>query len=210
MKRAILLGLMLCLTAAAACAAPSISELEQPGRIELSAEDGAQQAPVEDAVYTSRALAGQYDGDAVRVIALAEQTFEEAGTNGHTIAQDIPSVQEIFTGTRAAEAEQEDDLSGLKQLTYMQDFKRESTGWRIERGADGQGTIVATIEGGELVRAARREDFVIVQLNLETGERHLLTMREYDPETGVFTAAFPCFGPYMITIRMEAVSRQGA
>lgn len=55
------------------------------------------------------------------------------------------------------------DLSRLKQLTYMQDFKRESTGWRISYTAGQSRVIEGSIDGGEVTKAGKIEDFVIIQ-----------------------------------------------
>lgn len=206
MRRAIPLMLALWLFAAPACAAPSISALETERAVTIAASEQLEAALPElagDVIYTSRALPEQYDAGTASVIELAEQTFEEMGTNGHTIAQTIPSVEEIFAGTRPVKASgAEDDLGALSQLTYMQDFKLESTGWRIVPREGLPDVIVATIDGGEVTRSARQEDFVIVQVDLTTGERYTLPMQAYDPETGVFVVEFPCVGPYMITLKM--------
>lgn len=204
MKRAMPLCIALCLCTVSALAAPSISALDQPRAVDIHFEalNDALRTELEgDTIYTSRALAAQYDDAMGAVIALAEQTFEETGTNGHTIAQSIPSVQQIFAGVQAGEneAEAQLDWGRLKQLTYLQDFKRESTGWRIVPGeAPGQ-TIELTIDGSEVVKSGRKEDFVIIQVNPETGRLACLQMKGYDPETGAFVVEFPSFGPYMIT-----------
>ena len=204
MKRAILLGMALCLSAATAMAAPSISELEQPRKVDIQAEalsDEVLEALSGDNLYTSRALAEQYDNAMGAVIALAEQTFEETGTNGHTIAQSIPSVQQIFAGIPEDKDEEGKrvDISRLKQLTYLQDFKRESTGWRIVQVEMQCQTIELTINGSEVVKSGQKEDFVIIQVNPETGRRTCLPMKDYDPQTGSFTVELTGFGPYMIT-----------
>lgn len=207
MKRAVLLCIALCLGAAPALAAPSISELEQPRTVEIPAgamDDGALAALADDGLYTSRAVAAQYDDAMGAVIALAEQTLAETGTNGHTMAQRIPSVQQIFAGIPEEDGEEAArfDLGSLKQLTYLQDFKHESTGWRVVHGEVQSQAIELTVGGSEVTRAGRKEDFVIIQVNPETGRRTCLTMKTYDPETGAFTAEFPGFGPYMITQRL--------
>ena len=204
MKRAALLWIALCLIAAPALAAPSISELEQPRPVEINTEALSEEL-AGDTVYTSRALAAQYDGAMASVIALAEQTFAETGTNGHTIAQRIPSVQQIFAQMQTGETEQASgiDLSRLRQLTYLQDFKRQSTGWRIVPDeANGQ-AIELAIGGSEVLKSGQKEDFVILQVDPETGRLTCLPMKDYDPETGTFVVEFPGFGPYMITQILE-------
>lgn len=202
MKRAMLLCIALCLCTASALAAPSISELEQPRAVEInpaSAADALWEALEGDTIYTSRALVEQYDGQLGSVIALAEETLEETCANGHTLAQRIPSVQQIFASNpREENDEAAIDLSRLKQLTYMQDFKRESTGWRIVQSDTLGQAIEVTISGSEVVKAGRKEDFVILQINPDTGKLICLPMKEYDPETGAFVVEFPSFGPYMI------------
>lgn len=207
MKRAMLLCVALCLCAASAFAAPSISAFEEPRAVEINPEylNGDLSAQLAgDAVYTSRALAQQYDDEMGSVIALAEQTFEETGANGHTVAQSIPSVQQIFANILSEENEEENwiDLSRLRQLTCMQDFKRKSTGWRIVLSEGLSRAIELTIGGSEVIRSGQKEDFVILQVNPETCRLICLQMTDYDPETGAFTVEFPSFGPYMITQMM--------
>lgn len=203
MKRALLLCIALCLCTASALAAPSIAALEDPKPVELPLEDLSDSLRAElegDIIYTSRALTDQYDGEMYSIIALAERTFAETASNGNAIAQSIPSVQEIFADVQPEERAEDEgiDLSQLKQLTYMQDFKRESTGWRIVQ--DGEQQVLAlTISGSEVVKSGKIEDFVIIQLNPETGRRVFLQMKAYDPVSGTFTVEFPSFGPYMIT-----------
>ena len=209
-KRAFLCA-ALCLLLPAAGAAPSISTLETVQKIEIVAGEGAAAlcgAVGEDGVCTSRALPEQYEqyddaqaqysATVLEAIRAAEATFAETGTNGHTIVESIPSLEEIFSGaTLKADAE----LASLKQLTYMQDFKRASTGYRIAAdGADGDG-IEIKVEGSELLRSAAREDFVILQMDPRSGEAYALPMKSYAPETGAFSAVFHCLGPYIIALR---------
>ena len=200
MKRAILLCIALAL------AAPSISELEQPRKVKISpatVNDALLKELEDDGIYTSRALAAQYEEQMGCVIALAEQTFEETGANGHTIAQSIPSMEQIFAGIKSGASDAEAiDFSRLKQLTYMQDFKRESTGWRIVPGEMDAAAIELTISGFEVVKSGLKEDFVIIQVNPEENRLTCLSMKEYDPENGTFVVEFPDFGPFLIAQRM--------
>lgn len=199
MKRIICLVLAAVLLLATAMAAPSITELEQECLVTIVAEDEAlAQLLAGESIYTSRALVEQYEGAAREVILRAEQTYAETGTNGHTIAESIPSVAEIFAD---ASYSGEADLAALHQLTYMQDFKFESTGYRVIAKAGQPAGFEATIEGGELMKSAASEDFLILQLDLESGELHEVELKAYDAETGVYTADFHCFGPYMVTLR---------
>ena len=94
------------------------------------------------------------------------------------------------------------DLSALRQLTYMQDFKYMSTGYRIVADGEEDQTFVATIEGGVTMKVDAKEDFVVLQLNPENGELLELELLTYDAETGVYTVAFPCFGAYMVALRV--------
>lgn len=205
MKRTMAAFVTVCLFAMAwvlpAFAAPSISALETPKTITISTDDAQEderiQELAEETIITSRANVEQYDAGTADIIARAEKTFEETGTNGHTISDPIPTVDEIFSDIKGQSAY---DLKALKQLTYLQDFKQETTGNRIVPRGRFSNAVEVTIPGDELLKSARREDFVIIQLDLETGELYFLTMKKYDSETGAFSVDFPCFGPYMITI----------
>ena len=200
MIRGICLALILCLMGSAALAAPSISALEQECPVAIVMENEAMaQMLAGEALCTSRALTEQYDSVEAEVIQRAEQTFAETGTNGHTLVERIPSVAEVFNGVkRSGDA----DLSALRQLTYMQDFKFTSTGFRVVADEEEDQAFVATIEGGETMKAAVKEDFVVLQLNPESGELLELELQTYDAETGVYTVAFPCFGAYMVALRV--------
>lgn len=202
MKRATLLCIALCLCTASALAAPSISELEKPRAAQInpaSATGALSEALAGDTLYTSRALVEQYDDQMGAVIALAEEAVEETGVYGHTLAQRIPSVQQIFANNPQEESDEAViDLSRLKQLTYMQDFKRESTGWHIVHSCQPDQVIEVAVSGSEVIRSGRKEDFIILQINPDTGKLICLPLKEYDPETGAFVACFPSFGLYMI------------
>lgn len=198
-----LLCLALCLCTVSAFAAPSISALEDPKTVEISTESLSEEITAElagDKIYTSRAVTEQYDDEMSSVIELAEQTFEETGDNGRAVEQSIPSVEQIFANIPGPARESKDwvDLSSLKQLTYMQDFKRESTDWRVVTNGTLSQVIEVTISDSEVVKSGRKEDFVIIQVNPETKQFVCLQMKEYNPETGTFTVDFPSFGPYMI------------
>ena len=198
-----LLCLALCLCTVSAFAAPRISALEDPKTVEINTESLSEEITAElagDKIYTSRAVTEQYDDEMSSVIELAEQTFEETGDNGRAVEQSIPSVEQIFANIPGPARESKDwvDLSSLKQLTYMQDFKRESTDWRVVTSETLSQVIELTISDSEVVKSGRKEDFVIIQVNPETKQFVCLQMKEYNPETGTFTVDFPSFGPYMI------------
>ena len=55
------------------------------------------------------------------------------------------------------------------------------------------------MKGGEILRAASIEDYVIVQVDPITKKIYFIKMKEYDEKTGNYVADFPCVGPYMIT-----------
>lgn len=198
-----LLFIALCLCTMSALAAPSISELDQPKDVVMNMETLDAELAAElagDSIYTSRAALEQYDDKTRALIEKAEQAFGETGTNGHEIAQGIPSVREIFADCQNGNEVTEDwmDLSRLKQLTYMQDFKYTSTGLRVNPNHQNSKPMEFKVLDMEVLKGGKLEDFVIIQVNPETGSYVCLRMKEYDPETGSFVADFPSFGPYMI------------
>lgn len=181
-------------------------------------------------IYTNVAVSEQYmqknaDGKPEAtllsaMIDMASGTITETGENGKSIVDDIPSVREILASVSAESVDSYEKEYGyntdkLEQLTYMQDFKYSETDYRIMQGdwfpkKDGSGSIQldngmieAAIHGGEAIRSASIEDYVIVQVNPETYECYFLTMSAYDEKTGTFTVDFPCIGPYMITMIMN-------
>lgn len=199
MKKWVGLCLMIGFLFSAANASSSISALEQEREVVIIVEDEAEaQLLAGEKLCTSRAQMEQYDGSEADVIQLAEKTFEETGTNGHTIVESIPSVEKIFSGFQKRTSE---DLTRLKQLTYMQDFKYMSTGIRVVAGAGSSKIYEVTIDGGECIRSAAIEDFVILQLDSKVGEVISLSMEEYDADTGVYKVLLPSLGPYMVALK---------
>lgn len=83
-----------------------------------------------------------------------------------------------------------------------------STGYRVETGdwqsVDGKeiliddGMLEVTINGGEIIRSAQLQDYVILLVNPHTKDYTFLEMKEYDSKTGIYTVVFPYNGPFMV------------
>ena len=197
-------------------ALPSLGNLHNQSAVTLLHLDDGNTAEVltEAGVFTSQAVAAQYmdqdsSGNAVetglsRLIHASSSCLTETGMNGQGIIDEIPSVKALVSDFRQ-EAGDEFDLSKLEQLTYFMDLKYISTGYRVIPGAETSfhgemvpledGTIAVTVEGSEILRSGKLEDFVILLMNPNTEGYSLLRMQEYDPETGRYTLVLPTSGP---------------
>ena len=60
------------------------------------------------------------------------------------------------------------------------------------------GMLEVTINGGEIIRSAQLQDYVILLVNPHTKDYTFLEMKEYDSKTGVYTVVFPYNGPFMV------------
>ena len=178
----------------------------------------------ESGIYTSEAISDQYkekdaDGNLIetdmsKMIDTAANTIAETDENGKSVVDSIPSVTDILKYINPHndvdyEKEYGYDPDQLDQLTYMLDFKYISSNFRVIAGEKVQvgnktevlenGMIRASVKGGEILRAASIEDYVIVQVDPITKKIYFIKMKEYDEKTGNYVADFPCVGPYMIT-----------
>lgn len=216
-----------------AYATDSIKDLHDEANVTVNevSTDGTNTAVIlaETGIYTNRAIAEQYmktneetgeleDTKLSIMVKDAESEIDETGTNGTAIVDDIPSVEEVLkdmspNGEINFGEESGYDLSKLDQLTYMLDFKYVTTHYRVIAGVKVEykeesvvldnGMIEATIDGGEIMRSAAKEQFVIIQVDSVTEEVHFLTMKDYNAENGDYTVDFPCTGPYMICQIMD-------
>lgn len=179
-------------------------------------------------IYTNEAIVEQYkeedefgklqDTPLSVMVEEASGAVAETGANGKSIVEEIPSVSEMIEAyCEAVQVENkqdaEIDLRSLDQLTYLLDFKYASTDYRVVAGERvttlrdavklDNGMFSARLRGGEIIRSAQPEKYVIVQIDPQTNEVYYLTMKDYDEKTGDFTVEFPCVGPYMITQIMD-------
>lgn len=206
----------------------SLHDMKETTVIEPVSTDGTNTGEIlaQTGIYTNEAVSDQYrhtdeQGELVEtplseMIDTGAGTITETDQNGNAIPDEISTVEEML-GTYCAAAKVEKtgeehtdiDLSQLDQLTYWLDFKYETTDYRVIAGEnvtkDGKATvldngmIVAEIGGGEIIRSAAIDDYLIIQIDAATGKLHYLTMKDYDVTTGRYTVEFPCVGPYMVT-----------
>ena len=213
-------------------ASPSISDLQEQQNLIVSPEstDGTNTADIlsQTEIYTDRANSDEYkkrdeqgnleDTNLSSAIDLAAKSFTEINENGKSVVEEIPSVNEIL---QQLDPEQKTDLQEeygcdpemLDQLTYMMDFKYVVTRKRVIAGEEVQtetkavvldnGMIEASIVGGEVIRSAQKEDYLLIQADPISEKVYVLEMKEYDPQTGDFVVDFPCVCPYMITQIMD-------
>ena len=215
------------------CAAPSISGLhENKKEVTISPEstDGTNTASLlsQVGIYTNEAISDQYkikdkDGNLIptdmsNMIDMAASTVTETDENGKSIVDEIPTVTEILSNISQNTVDEFEKEYGynpdnLDQLTYMMDFKYISTDYRVIAGKKvtignkaevlDNGMVRASINGGEILRASDKENFLIIQVDPVTKKLYFFQMKEYDEKTGYYIADFPCVGPYMITQIME-------
>ena len=212
-------ALLLCLGAVPAFAAPSIGDIQsgasQTALVRADRESPAAQALARTEIFCSQAELAQYretdaQGNTVetklsRMIAASQSVQEETGRNGQALVDEIPTVRELLAFLDQPE-DKTYNLDNLEQLTYMMDLKYTLTGTRVtvgERlpnrtGSMRDGKITVTLDGGEVLRAGRLEDFVILLVKPDGTGYTFLTMKEYDSETGVYTVEFPYIGSFMV------------
>ena len=226
-KKNIVLGALviaLCLGAVPASAAPSIDDLHTdfPQTVTVQPDDGsaAAQALSRTEIYCAQALPEQYmekdaQGNPVdtalsKMIAASCSVTGETGGNGRSIPDEIPTVRQLVEMLGQTD-QAEYGLDRLEQLTYMMDLKYVLTGQRVVAGGTipGQairmrdGRIRLTMDGGEVLRAGKIEDFVILLASQEEQDYCFLTMKEYDADTGIYTVEFPYIGSFMVMQIME-------
>lgn len=210
----------------------SLHDTKETTVIEPVSTDGTNTGEILAAtgIYTNEAVSDQYkhtdEQGELAATPLSEMIDTGAGTitetdqNGNAIPDEISTVEDMLDTYCAAakvdktgEEHTDIDLSQLDQLTYWLDFKYKTTDYRVIAGEnvtkDGKATVlddgmvVAAIDGGEIIRAANMEDYLIIQIDATTGKLHYLTMKDYDVTTGRYTVEFPCVGPYMVTQVMK-------
>lgn len=182
----------------------------------------------ESGIYTNEAISDQYketdeNGNLVatdmsRMIDTAAATLSETDENGKSIVDDIPTVTEILNNINPDEDKDYEkeygyDPDKLDQLTYILDFKYVSTDYRVIAGEKvhvgnkteilDNGMIRVSIKGGEILRSASIDDYVIIQVDPINKKMYFIKMKEYDEKTGDYIADFPCVGPYMVTQIMD-------
>lgn len=209
-------------------AAQSISDLHDRNQVTVFTEstDGTNTAGllVESGIYTDEAISDQYkirdeNGNLIatemsNMIDAAAATITETDENGKSVVDAIPTVTEILNNINSGsdidyEKEYGYDPDQLDQLTYMLDFKYISTDYRVIAGEKvhvgnrtevlENGMIRVSIKGGEVLRSASLDDYVIIQVDPLTKKIYFVKMKDYDAKTGDYVADFPCVGPYMIT-----------
>lgn len=212
------------------CAKSSINDLHDQSmeKVLMESPDGTNTAEVlsELGTFSSKAVVSQYyekdasgklvESDLSRMILASESVLTETGFNGTSVVDEIPTVSELIAyidPQLESVKEPEYDLNKLDQLTYMQDLKYLSTGYRVitgaEKAVDGKeiriddGMLEVTLHGGEIIRSAQLEDYVILLVNPHTKDYTFLKMKEYDSETGIYTVVFPYNGPFMVLQNMS-------
>lgn len=221
--------LIMCI-AISAFASPSISDLHDNNQVTVSPEstDGTNTASLlsQVEIYTNEAISDQYkvkdkDGNLVstdlsNMIDTAAGTATETDENGKSIVESIPDVTDILANISDNTADEYEEEYGfntenLDQITYMMDFKYTSSDYRVIAGKEitdekktlDNGMIQVSVKGGEILRSASIDDFVIIQVDTVTKKIFFFKMKEYDEKTGNYVADFPCVGPYMITQVMD-------
>lgn len=178
-------------------AAPSIGELVPDKEVTVDQEKLPEALKTDDNIIIGAAKTEEYTGTAASIIEKAQAAaVSEEGEPAATVAEIFEDVTVVATEDAPAV-----ELSSLKQLTAMLDFKFEKTDMAITDAGVFEEPVEVGIKGGEITKGGSIDDFIILQLNPETNEVYVLTMKTYDPETGDFTVDFPCFGPYMVTLK---------
>lgn len=221
-------GMLIMCIAVSVFASPSISNIHDSKEVIISPKstDGTNTASLLSLVdvYTNEAISDQYkvkdkDGNLVstdmsNMIDAATSIVTETDENGKSIVESIPAVTDILANISEKTPDEFEKEYGynpenLDQLTYMMDFKYTSTDYRVIAGEDitvdnemktlDNGMIQASVRGGEILRSASIDNYVIIQVDTVTQKIFFFKMNEYDEETGNYAADFPCVGPYMIT-----------